>query len=322
MAGDYTYIVAWLRSVEARLPDRAWFEHFARTPRESLLGALREYYPAFEAAGSIVEFESALEAEKLAMLEKITALLRDGDAKLFIRTGYDFANVLAAWKAGKLGRRPPLVPFGLVPAETVERAVALGVRGGLPEHLVALVEILERTYAVTKSLAACEYAGERESWRFLFGVAPGEESRGYLRRKIDLANIKTFFRLRRTQLRREHLETVWIDGGEIEPGRLQALVRGPEEDFFASLAMTSYSALRSRGLGPETPLWMVDPILKRELMDMLGQSRYRSFDFSPVIYHIELRERDEEMLRAVIVGKLNQLPEELMLERVEALLPS
>jgi len=322
VAEDYTYIVAWLRSLEARLPDRAWFEHFARTPAEGLLGALREYYPAFETTGSIAEFERALEAEKAAILDNITALLRDDRPKLFLRAGYDFANVVVAWKAGRLQRRPTLVPFGLVSPEDVERAVAGTSRGVLPEHLEALVETLERTEAETKSLAACDYAGESAAWRFLFGVAPGDEARAYLRRKIDLGNVKTFIRLKRSGLRTESIETVWMEGGEIEPAALRSHLRGTVEDFFTYLSMSPYGGLLGRGLGPETALWMIDPILKRQLMEMLGESRYRSFDFSPVLYHIELRERGAEMVRAVIVGKLNELPEEMMLERVEALLPS
>jgi V/A-type H+-transporting ATPase subunit C len=322
MAEDYTYIVAWLRSLEARLPDRAWFEHFARTPVGGLLGALKEYYPAFEMTSSIAEFEQGFEAEKEAILEKITALLSDERPKLFLRAGYDFANVVVAWKAGRLQRRATLVPFGLVPPEEIERAVGLADRGALPEHLGALIETLERTESETKSLAACDYAGEAASWRFLAAVAPGDEAREYLRRKIDLANIKTFIRLKRSALRKESIELAWIEGGDIEPATLRGLLRGTEEEFLGYLSLTFYSELRARGLGTETPLWRIDPMLKRLLMDAMGGSRYRAFDFSPVLYHLELRDRDTEMMRAVIVGKLNELPEELILERVEALLPS
>ncbi len=64
----------------------------------------------------------------------------------------------------------------------------------------------------------------------------------------------------------------------------------------------------------------MDAVLRRATMELLGGSRYRHFDISPVLYHVELRERDEEILRRIITGKLNRMNEEMLLERVEALL--
>jgi hypothetical protein len=67
---------------------------------------------------------------------------------------------------------------------------------------------------------------------------------------------------------------------------------------------------------------MTDVVMRQALMEMLGQSRYRFFDFSPVLYYLELRERDFEILRRVIVDTLNRIPEATVLERLNGLLPS
>jgi vacuolar-type H+-ATPase subunit C/Vma6 len=322
LAEDYTYIVARLRALEAAMPERAWFERLARTPIDGLLGLLREYYRSFESVSDPADFEGALEAEKVEVLELITSLLREEQPRQFIRAGYDFDNVTHAWKAARLGAQPALTPFGLVPAETVAQAVAGNVRGMLPPHLDKHVEMLDTTFEETKSLAVCEYAAEAAKWRFRFGVAPGPEARAYLRCKVDLANIKNIMRLRRSALRTEALEAVWLDGGEIETVKLRALFKGSEDELFSYIATTSYRRLLALGLSKETALWNIDPLLRQALMELIGESRYRSFDFSPVLYHIELRERNEEILRRVIVGRLNRLSEETALERLGSLLPS
>ncbi|MCX5754006.1 MAG: V-type ATPase subunit [Candidatus Krumholzibacteria bacterium] len=316
MAEDYTYIVARLRSLEALSPERAWFERLARTPGENLLGALREHYRGFEAVSSPAEFERALEIEKRSFLELVTGLLQDERARQFIRSGYDFDNCTHAWKAAKLGARVSLTPFGLFPARDVEETVAGKARGVLSPSLEAHLAALDARYEETKSLAACEYAGEAAKWRFLFEIAPGEDAAAYLGCRIDLINVKNCIRFRRSALRAESLDAVWIEGGGIETARFRSFVREGEEELLSYLATSMHARLARLGLSRDVPLWKIDPIMRRALMEFLGESRYRFFDFSPVLYHIELGERDFETVRRIVVSRLNRLSEETTLERL------
>jgi hypothetical protein len=319
VAEDYTYIVARLRALEALMPERAWFERLARTPEENLLGALREHYPGFEAVGSAHEFERALEAEKLSALDLVTGLLRDERPRMFVRGGYDFDNCTHAWKAARLGAKSALVPYGLCAPRDVEETVSGKARGVLPQHLEEHLAALDARYEETKSLAACDYAGEAAKWRFLFATAPGEAAAAYLRCRVDLINIKSCVRLRRTALRTEALEAVWLPGGDVETARLAGFVREGEEALVSFLATSVHARLVRLGLSRETPTWKIDPIMRCALMEFLGESRYRFFDFSPVLYHIELRERDLDLLRRIVVSRLNRLGEEATLERLNAL---
>jgi hypothetical protein len=322
VAEDYTYIVARLRSLEALSPERAWFERLARTPGENLLGALREHYRGFEAVGSPAEFERALETEKRSLLELVTGLLQEERPRQFIRSGYDFDNCTHAWKAARLGAAGTLTPFGFFAPRDVEETVGGKARGVLPPRLEAHLAALDARYEETKSLAACDYAGEAAKWRFLFEIAPGEEAAAYLRCKVDLINIKNCIRLRRSTLRTESLDTVWIEGGDIETTRFRSFVREGEEELFSYLATSVRSSLIRLGLSRDVQLWKIDPVMRRAFMEFLGESRYRFFDFSPVLYHIEVRERDFEIVRRIVLGRINRLSEETTLERLGALLPS
>jgi V/A-type H+-transporting ATPase subunit C len=323
MAVDFTYVVARLRALEAALPDRAWFERLVRSPEANILGSLREYFPAFEGIDSLAAFERGLTAEKASILVLVSSLLPDERTILFIRAGYDFDNVRHAWKASKLNRAPTaLTPFGLIPPETVADAIAGEIRGVFPAHLERLLESLEAAHEASGSLAAAEYAAERAKWRFRAESAPDERAMDYLRMKIDLMNIKNIIRLERERLRGTSLETVWCEGGEIPPGRFADFFQEPIDDLFAFLETSSYRRLAPIGLAKDAPLWRIETVMRRFIMETLGESRYRHFDISPVLYHLELRERDEEIMRRVITGKLNRIPEEMLFERVEPLLAS
>lgn len=318
---DYTYIVARLRSLEALMPDRAWFQRLARTPEEGLLPILRERFKGFERIDSPYDFESGIEAERAAALDLTSSLIADDGTVMFLRGRYDFDNITHMMKARMLGRNGSLTSTGLVDPEIVERAVTDGDWALLPRHLK---EFGRRLGAVAESagVAAVEYEGEAGKWRFLLERAPGRIAGTYIGWKIDLANIKNFIRLKRISLRREEPERAWIAGGRIETGRLRALSKEPEEVFHSFLEYTAYRALIGLGLSNETPLRKIDTILDRFLLGLLGESRYRFFDIAPVLYHLELRERDEHLLRVILTGVLNCMPEEIIAGRVDEFMPS
>ena len=308
------------------MPERAWFERLARTPGESLLGALREHYRGFEAVSSPAEFERALEAEKRSLLELVTGLLQEERPRQFIRSGYDFDNCTHAWKAAKLGARSALTPVRPRSPRATSRRRSRGRPGAFfPRTSRRTSPMLDARYEETKSLAACEYAAEaREVALPLRGGARARKRRAYLRCKVDLINIKNCIRLR--QIRRCARKRSRRSGsrgarsrrrgsGASSARRRRSSSRTSRRAFYAQ-------ARSPRPLAGDVPLWRIDPIMRRALMEFLGESRYRFFDFSPVLYHIELRERDYEIVRRIIVGRLNRLSEETTLERVNALLPS
>ena len=321
MAQDYTYLVARLRALEAEMPDSAWFQRLVRTPVDGLLSMVREYFHGFEQVGSVAGFEAGLEAERTDFMVFLTKLLGDEATILFLRSEYDFDNVLHAWKAAKLGRTSVLTGAGLVDPELVQKGVESADPGILPDHIGRLLGTLDH-YHEKGGLSRAQYAGESLKYGFLLGVAPGGEARDYMRRRIDLSNIGTLIRLKRTSLRTADTEAAILEGGLIDGDRFVSLLREPEEELHSFLHYSDYRELLRFGLGHEAALWKVDSASRSFLLGTLGESRQRFFDLSPLLYHIELRARNERITRAVLVGKSNMIPEDTILERVESALVS
>ncbi len=308
-----------MRALEASRPDAAWFQRLVRSPGDSILGSVREFFTGFEAVISADQFEEGIENETIAILELIESLLHEEGLSGFIRAGYDFDNMTHLWKAMILGREPYLNRFGLVPPETVEQAVRNGVIIWLPEYLKRMHERLLR-FESADDAQSVEYEGESLKWRFLLDSAPGEGARRYTVNRIDLRNLKSFIRFRRTGLRRARHGGMWIAGGEIEAQVLDALMKEPEDEMYNYLGVTSYRGLVRKGLDRNTPLWKVGALFDAQLLEMIGESRYRFFDLMPVIYHIQMRERESSLLRQIFTGKINNLPEKIIMERIEAVI--
>lgn len=321
MAQDYTYIVARLRALEAEMPDTAWFQRLVRSPVDGLVSMVREYFHGFEQVGSAAGFETGLEAERTDFMVFLTKLIDDEATILFLRSEYDFDNALYAWKAAKLGRTPVLTGAGLVDPELALKAAANGDSGILPDHIGRLLETLEQDLE-KGDLSSAQYAGEASKYGFLLGIAPGEAARTHMRRRIDLANIGTLIRLKRSSLRTADTERALLEGGLIDRGRFVALYKEPEEELYSFLHFSDYRGLLRFGLGPEAALWKVDAASRSFLLGTMGESRLAFFDLSPLLYHIELRARNEHITRTVLVGKSNGIPEDTILERVESALVS
>ncbi len=304
--------------MEAALPDEAWFQRLARNQVDSSLSVLRERFPGFEGVDSPFEFEKGIEAEELSFVETVSTLIDDERARIFIRAGHDFDNLIQAWKAQKMGGAPVFDARGLVGPEVLEEAVKTGETVDLPGYLGSVLEML-RDGADSSAAAHLQQVAEAMKWSFLRETAPSGEALHYIKLKIDLTNIKTFLRLKTTKLRGELPEGYWIEGGEMDLSRLDGLLKEPEEAFFGFLQTTDYRGLLKRGLEKGIPSWRAETIISLYLIELLNEYSYAFFGIGPVLYHMELRGLDMKILRSIISSKLNNLPEEMILEKVEAL---
>jgi V/A-type H+-transporting ATPase subunit C len=316
MSVDYTYIVARLRSVEAELPDKAWFQRLVRTAPDSLLQMIREYFRGFERVASLDDFEQGLEAERASYLDLISSLVGDCDVISFLRSGYDFDDALHLVEARGMGRKAVFTGLGLIDPGLFEKALTDGDFERFPGPIREfLAQVAGR--ADKDEPAAVQYYGENLKFRHLLDAAPDMEATRYTKTRIDLANITTFVRLKRSKLRSVKIEDAFLEGGVIAGERFASLLREPEDELYSFLQRSDYRRLPSWGLAKDAPLWKVEAAARVFLLDAMGESRLRFFDISPVLFHIELRNRDEHVLRTILTGKSNGLPEEHILERVD-----
>ncbi len=327
MSVDYTYIVARLNAIEASMPEENWFDRLAGMKAESILSSLKEYFRGFENAESIYQFEKILEAEKLESFDLVSKLISSPDVLIFLRGGYDFDNLLSLWKANLLGGENERqegeapVPFGLVYTEILREAVNSETSTNLPFYMK---EIFGKLSGITdkSQILMAQSLCKSAKWQCLLDMAPSTYARFITGCRIDLENIKSLIRVKRTDLRKTEQDYIWIDGGEIDVLTLERLFKEPEDELYSYLNTSRYSWLTAHGLDSETALWKIDPLILRQLFNIMFDSRYRYFDIGPVIYHLEIIERNITLLRSVITGKINRLPDDDILEMVENIMPS
>jgi V/A-type H+-transporting ATPase subunit C len=319
LAVDFTYAVARLRAIEASMPDRAWFMRMVRSDGRQLLSGAREYYAGFEQVEALHEFEKGIEADTASLFELLTSVLGECAETEFLRAAADFDNYVLAVKGRMLDAEPVLADTGTVPPDVIGTAAGSGDPSGLTDRLKKLHDVIAGPRDRDEP-AALDREGEKAKWSYMLATAPSREAAEWVRLRIDRANIKSFARLRLTGLRRGGVSDVWIPGGTIEASRFASLYSEPFEDFLSFLGYTEWRGLLSRGFDREMPAWKIDTALDAQLLDLMSGARSRFFDIMPLLYHVELRERNARVLRTIFTGRINNLPEDDTAESVEALL--
>jgi len=313
---DLTYAVARLKALEAEMPDGQWFLRLAGTDGKSLLEMIRERYPHFREIEALHLYEDAIEAEKRERLDLIGSIVRDGRTVEFIRSGYDFDDMVQAWKARMLGRQPFLASFGLLSPGEIAGVLESGDPVGLPPYMKRLHGMLLEA-SKDGDPAAVQYAGEKARWDHLRSIAPGAEARRWVALRIDSANIRIFLSLEWSDIRKNVPVEIWIEGGTLEASRLEQLRGDPAGDLFSFLAWTDWRSLAGEGFTGEMDRGAADHLIRKTLLDLIGRGRYRYFDIMPLLYHIELLDRNAELLRTVVTGRINRLPEKMVAGSVE-----
>jgi len=254
-----------------------------------------------------------------SLYELLSSVLGEGPESGFLRAGLDFDNYILAVKGKILGAEPVLLPFGPTRAEVLEAAAGSGDPTFLPDYLKGLNDTLA-SFREKELSPSLDREGERAKWEYLLRAAPSEDARYWVRLKIDRANIKSFARFRLTGFWEGDTSDTWIAGGTIEASRFVSLYSEPFEDFLSFLGSTEWRELPQRGFDREMGPGRIEAALDGAMFDLISGTRSHFFDVMPLLYHIELRERNARVLRTIFTGRINNLPEDEMAESVEALL--
>jgi V/A-type H+-transporting ATPase subunit C len=141
----------------------------------------------------------------------------------------------------------------------------------------------------------------------------------YLRHRIDLGNLKVFCRIKYLGLPQNRLEMILMQGGFLEASFFLDSFELSFGEVGDRLKASNYQAVWVQAtdelLDRETFV-----ILEREqenfLMHYLRKAKYIVFGPEPVFAYILAKKRELQLIRFLGVGKLNQVPAEIIKERI------
>jgi V/A-type H+-transporting ATPase subunit C len=319
----YAYPTAKVRVLELAMIPRGTFVDMANAASfadaaELLTGT--DY--TIDANADSQQIEQMLVACRTEARESFADLMLDDGIVTFLRAREDFANMRLAIRR-IVTERPLGLDYsneGNVPAEEFEEIFEQENYERLPNYLQKAVEAAVLGYYESKDIRRIDYEIDRceAKWRVEQAESTGSVfAISIVRLRIDLANIRTMFRLKMAD--REEETTFFVPGGFVDVDKYkQGLETGLEalgQLFYATpyfeLLEAAIPYLRS-----EKSFLKLEKECEDHVKGFLKTTRSIASGPQPVVAYFLMKEAEIRTVRMMLVGKKNGLDAKLLLDRL------
>lgn len=136
---------------------------------------------------------------------------------------------------------------------------------------------------------------------------------------IDLTNVRTLLRIKKQEKGREFASLVLVDGGSIGKGKLLALLTDTPENIMAKLSFSNYKALIKEGMEAYIQtgsVTLLEKLSDNYIMSLMKDAKFVTFGPERILSYIYAKETEIKIVRIIMVGKLNNIAEEVIRERL------
>lgn len=319
----YAYAVGRIRALETKLLAKADFSRLLDA--DGLSQALRMLAElGYSVSEETREYEPVLLAEQKAALHLLGQLSEDEGLMELFRRRYDYHNlkVLLKAKHSQQELEHAILDLGIVSLDDLAAAVMGDEPSSLPPPLARAMMAAESAYAETRSPQELDIAVDQEQYAFM-----AEELRRlknsflqtWLSWEVDLLNIRSFLRIRWLEENFKSFERHMAPGGSLDVEFFRQIREEPLDGLAQIFQRTPYGKAIADGISQLKAQESFAP-LERSCDDLLIQflrrSRETSFGVEPVVAYLLLKEFEIKAVRAVLVGKVNELPKDKIKERL------
>ena len=319
MREDYIYAVARIRARELTLLNRQDVDQLMAC--RSYEECLRTLQDKGWGNGTVTDAESVLAAEE----EKIWGFIKEltDDPILFkvLLCPTDYNNLKAAIKCVVTGTEPHEVflPGGTLEPEKLMQCVRESDFSSLPESMAAPADAAYKALLQGQDGQRCDVILDRACLTDILAAA--KESRNetltaYAELLAATGNIKVAARACKTEKSKAFLEEALVPCETLDVALLADAACGSMESLFDYLSHTSYweggEALKASNSAFEK--WCDDRI-----MALIKDQKTNPFTLGPLLAFVLARRCEISVVRIILSGKLNALPDAMIRERLRDL---
>jgi len=327
---SYAYAVARIRALENSLIIAEKVERMveAQTATDALKVLADTVYGAhLSAMDSEQEYETVLKED----LKRTAVLIRDispnnGITDLFLLK-YDFHNLKVLFKAKILGSDAGdlLTEGGTIPVETLKSCVTNGNYISLPAFLKSAAEEVESLISVKPDPQKINLKLDKAMYAHIFSECDRLGNgfvKGYFIRLIDLTNIKSLVRVKKMGESMDLLKEVSIPGGTYAFSFYAKALDDPYERIIETLAYSRYGDCIDAGINEflkTGSLALFEKLADDHLNDYIKANKRNPFGIEPIVGYLSAKENEARLIRTIMVGKTNNIPNSVIRERLRDL---
>lgn len=313
---QYIYAVARIRSLELSLLDQSFFDQLIAC--KNYKDCLRLLADKGWGRSGDESAEQILKTEKEKIWDSVGELTEDTAAFDTFLYGNDFHNLKAAIKQVYMEQEVPdiYISRGTVKPELILKAVKEHDFSLLPEFMRSSAEEAFQVQFHTGDSQLCDVILDKAALEAIYqkGKGSGNELLAeYAELKVAASDINIAVRSYKTGKKRGFLERAIAGCKSLDRIKLiDAAIQG-EEAIYNYLENTVYSdAVQAIKESPSSFERWCDNLI----IEHIRPQKYNAFTLSPIAAYILARENEIKSVRILLSGKLNDLPEESIRERL------
>ncbi len=326
----FLYAVSRVKALENNLLSRSAVDRMldASTPEEALkiLGET-DYGNYFGEVDSAYDFEKALDQSLRTTYKVIEDSTGDERFTLLYRLRHDFHNLKVLMKEKYLGEdfKHILSYAGSIGIDALRKAVDDKDMVGFEPHIRDAFEDAMTDFELKGDPQRIDLILDQGLYAYLLELAEGIKDNGlleFIRTEIDLLNINTLLRIRKTGGNIRLLEEALIEGGFLDKSVLLGSMGEPVGSFADRLSATRYDRVAAEGIGAfidTGSTTVLEKISDNLLLDMAKRGKFAAFGILPIIGYLWAKENEAKVIRMIMVGKINKIPAESLRERLRDL---
>jgi V/A-type H+-transporting ATPase subunit C len=139
---------------------------------------------------------------------------------------------------------------------------------------------------------------------------------------IDSTNIKTLLRVKKQGKGREFASEVIVSGGSIDKDTLVSIINETPENIISKLSFSVYSDMIKDGIEgyiSTNSANLLEKLSDNYVMDLMKGAKLVTFGPERILSYIYAKETEIKIIRIIMVGKLNNIAEEVIRERLRDL---
>ena len=323
----FTQAVSRIWVLENRLLDKTKVERMIEsTSASEVLRILNEteYANVSSNVKRAEDYEEILTAELKRIYDLVYEMSPVKEIVKIMSLKYDYHNAKVLLKAKVLGKdlSSMLIKLGNLDLQEIKRKIdsdnLKSINGILGKGIQEAMKVFEETKDPQKiDIIIDKYMYEELveinkslNYKFIDNL---------VKAMIDSTNIRTLLRIKKQNKGRSFAEEVIFNGGAIDSNKLVLLLNESPENIMSRLQTTIYSSLIKEGfegyIATESAS-LLEKLSDNYIMDLMKSSKLVTFGPERLLSYIYAKETEIKVIRIIMVGKLNNIAEEVIRERL------
>lgn len=323
----YLYSVTRVRALETKLLDKAKIERMVEAKdADEVIKILYEtdYAGSISEMKGIEDYESALSKELSKTYELLGEISPVPELTDIFLYRYDIHNLKTLLKSSFLGEENDelLSGVGTIPLQKLKEMVKEKDFRDLNPIIRECAEEVVNEFTVNPDPQLIDVILDKCLFNLMYKTAKDNKSgflMDYIAAQIDLANIKTFIRVKSMGYGRDFLKKVILDNGKLDFGFYNDIFDEPLETLVERLAYKDYHTVVEDGAASyqkTKSLTRFEKLSDDFLFNIAKKGKYVAFGIEPLVGYLMAKENEVKIIRMIMVGKMNEIPNELIRERL------